>query len=793
MERLEMLAELWGKVYLFHPAIVRKAPVVDWNRAFVDVLPAIEQAGDAPDVVRILNEDFFSLLDDPLTFAQLRGGPDSTFRGSRTSGHAGSHGCNEVASKTLPGAAAVRHIAARRPGMLRKKDFADGLRRALFPAGTRQAARDIVLDLRWSELFDGRLPDGFLGLWADRPWSSAPRMLRVHRGRHEVEWPWPYVYSERWEISEGRRLENPCRSPDPHPARRDAPPDAGLRPGAPHLPGRTSFDPIEHRTMILVNNASVLHLRQALPALQSGAGGRSIRVVWERTGRFAVPKFRSLRYPEQGVEAHLCADGVRFQPDMIFHDAIPEDELPGLLARVFAVEPCSPVALSPFHIARASQILPEADSACSPGEPLSRAGRLLGLVKIRTILKYFYPHFDRSDVRPDDILARWAPEVAAAEDLKAYFRTLEGLLAKLNDSHARLMHPTLLEEENAGIPVRFGAREGKVVVLDAGGDAGLRPGDELIAVDGSPMNDLTAAWRTRISASSEQAFRRDFLRRVRTGREGGEKVLTIRGKDAAIRQVRVRCEASEPRGPERLRERPRPAVEAGPPIDRFTKAFGLPGYAHCVRKLDDNLAYMTPFEISGSAALAGAFALIRDTDGLILDFRGYPKTHFQHELVRLLCEETVPSPRAEIPLASDRESTEEENRFVIRDRVRPKEGNGNSVRYGKPVVALIDEETQSSAEDFCMLLRIAGRAIFVGCATAGCTGNAGFIRLPAGGRMSFTGMRVTWPDGSPFQGIGVAPDVEVEQTIRGAIEGRDEILEKGIEVLKALAGNELSH
>jgi len=92
-----------------------------------------------------------------------------------------------------------------------------------------------------------------------------------------------------------------------------------------------------------------------------------------------------------------------------------------------------------------------------------------------------------------------------------------------------------------------------------------------------------------------------------------------------------------------------------------------------------------------------------------------------------------------------------------------------------------------------MYLRIAGRVVFVGAPTAGCVGNAAFIRLPAGGRMSFTGMSVTWPDGSPFRGVGIIPDVEAGRTIRGLIEGRDEILEKGIETLKRISNATLEH
>jgi C-terminal processing protease CtpA/Prc len=42
-----------------------------------------------------------------------------------------------------------------------------------------------------------------------------------------------------------------------------------------------------------------------------------------------------------------------------------------------------------------------------------------------------------------------------------------------------------------------------------------------------------------------------------------------------------------------------------------------------------------------------------------------------------------------------------------------------------------------------------------------------------------------FPDGRRFQNIGIQPDVRVEPTILGVANGKDEVLEKGIEVLSS--------
>jgi C-terminal processing protease CtpA/Prc len=108
------------------------------------------------------------------------------------------------------------------------------------------------------------------------------------------------------------------------------------------------------------------------------------------------------------------------------------------------------------------------------------------------------------------------------------------------------------------------------------------------------------------------------------------------------------------------------------------------------------------------------------------------------------------------------------------------------VRYTKPIIALISERLISQAEDFCIFLKNAKRCTFVGTPTTGADGTITFISLPGGGQVSFSGEEVRYPDGSPFQRIGVLPDVNVSPTVNGIRAGRDEVLEKGVEVLRAL-------
>jgi C-terminal processing protease CtpA/Prc len=49
--------------------------------------------------------------------------------------------------------------------------------------------------------------------------------------------------------------------------------------------------------------------------------------------------------------------------------------------------------------------------------------------------------------------------------------------------------------------------------------------------------------------------------------------------------------------------------------------------------------------------------------------------------------------------------------------------------------------------------------------------------------LRWTGMEVRKKDGSPHHGVGIQPTVPVGRTLAGVLAGRDELLEKGIEVV----------
>lgn len=98
-------------------------------------------------------------------------------------------------------------------------------------------------------------------------------------------------------------------------------------------------------------------------------------------------------------------------------------------------------------------------------------------------------------------------------------------------------------------------------------------------------------------------------------------------------------------------------------------------------------------------------------------------------------------------------------------------------------MVLVNNLSQSQAEYTAMAFRAAPKTTIIGSTTAGADGNVSEIWLPGGLYTMISGIGVYYPDGTETQRVGIIPDIEVKPTIKGIKEGRDEVLEKAIEII----------
>jgi len=170
-------------------------------------------------------------------------------------------------------------------------------------------------------------------------------------------------------------------------------------------------------------------------------------------------------------------------------------------------------------------------------------------------------------------------------------------------------------------------------------------------------------------------------------------------------------------------------------------------------------------------------AIAQDAKGLIIDCRSYPSDFPIYTLGGHLVAEATPF------VFFTRADQNNPGTFTWEDYkplvpVEP--------YFSRPVVILVDEISQSSAEYHALAFRAAPQAIVMGSTTSGADGNVSRFPLPGGLTSHISGIGIYDADQGQTQRVGIVPDVFMEPTIAGIRAGVDEVLNEAVEsVLQA--------
>ena len=166
---------------------------------------------------------------------------------------------------------------------------------------------------------------------------------------------------------------------------------------------------------------------------------------------------------------------------------------------------------------------------------------------------------------------------------------------------------------------------------------------------------------------------------------------------------------------------------------------------------------------------------LRLTRGIVIDIRCYPSDFLVFSLSQYFNLKKTPFAKF------SNGSIQNPGMFSFG---KPLSVSGMKSAYNGRVVVLVNEQTQSNAEFHAMAFRASQIVTVVGSTTAGADGNVSIITLPGGITTNISGIGVYYPDGTETQRIGIVPDVVVNPTLRGFIDGRDEVLEKAVQIIE---------
>lgn len=227
----------------------------------------------------------------------------------------------------------------------------------------------------------------------------------------------------------------------------------------------------------------------------------------------------------------------------------------------------------------------------------------------------------------------------------------------------------------------------------------------------------------------------------------------------------------------------------GPTWDRSLHINKNPDF----KVIDDSIGLLTIPDFQNRRVTEffdSVFPAIQSTKSLIIDIRGNGggNSGYANQIIRYMIDK---------PILDDIWTTrvykpafaswgyDEETYKSPQDTIQPL---SDITPYVNPIVLLTDRGTFSAAEDFTGVLKSAGRVTQIGTATGGSTGNGVRPYLTSDKLImaNICSKHDVTPNGTEFVGIGLIPDIVVEETSASYFEdGRDDVIDMAIQFLKS--------
>ena len=402
------------------------------------------------------------------------------------------------------------------------------------------------------------------------------------------------------------------------------------------------------------------------------------------------------------------------------------------------------------------------DTAFSAPEYPSEGGRLLALFRFWNAARYYFPYLYVNGGDWNAVLPEFIPRLIAARDAREYHLAMLEVSARLNDAHVGASSAPIVAALGGRSPL-FEARaiDGFVTVSrfprgTTPDRNGVQVGDVITHVDGEPVSQRRRDLTKYIAAGNPSVFQRKLVTAVLRA-QGDSATYTIERDGQSLTR--------------RVAMAPRPTPTTTPPMMVSYPVTDL------VRVLpNSSIGYIDMGDLNQSQ-VDSALAIIRNTDGLVMDVRNYPRGTM-YRFAQFFNPEARP-----FVLFTGIDSTYP-GQVAWFPGSRAGLPNGNQDHYRGRIAILVDERTQSHAEFTTMALRTSPQNKVIGSQTAGADGNVTSLVLPGGIRTGFTGLGVYYPDGRPTQRIGIVPDIEIRPTLSGLRAGRDEVLERALEYIR---------
>lgn len=391
--------------------------------------------------------------------------------------------------------------------------------------------------------------------------------------------------------------------------------------------------------------------------------------------------------------------------------------------------------------------------------------RLLALFRHWNIINYFFPYRDLCDQKWSEVLLQMLPEFINAKNQEEYILTCLKLESKIDDSHGFFKtNNSILRLKQGLLHPPFFVRfiENKLVVKNciegnAFAKENIKIGDIITTINGKPVDSLIKKMLPYTPASNYAVKLRNIEPYILRSNSNTMNVKILRDHK---------------------------------PFDLCIPCYDLQQlesiYKNTIPKRDayqiinNNIGYVLSSECSQENRDQGIDKVLNGTRGLIIDIRCYPGDYISFPFLKHLNHKSFP-----FSLVTFANVSYPGYFFIINsDKDVPPKVVKKQNAYEKKIVVLVNEKTQSMAEDVTLGFQLATNVTVIGSQTAGANGAIAQFSLPGGIATYMSGRGVYYPDRTDLQRKGVKIDEYIEPTIAGIKAGRDEVLERAIEIIE---------
>ena len=383
--------------------------------------------------------------------------------------------------------------------------------------------------------------------------------------------------------------------------------------------------------------------------------------------------------------------------------------------------------------------------------------RLGNVAIVWGIFQHFYPYFDVVNADWDAGLPLALQSASTDIDGNTFVHTLLRMTAPLKDGHISVFDDASDTYEFP--PITLVAISGKLHVKHVETDAsGIPLGSSITAIDEEKMEQLAARYSNETSYATEGWLNDKLANYALFGNKDVAIKLTYQTLGGEQKDISLQRNVSmmDYMMNFALHGRPESVSEVAPGI-----------WYVDVSRTDANL-----FELSLSQLVSAK--------GIIFDCRTYPYPGLgfgDFTLLGHLHNEFMLSPIIGDPMITDPDRKNWVWR-TTRSGIAPKEPQLTCKK-----VFLTSGAAISASETLLSFVEAYQLGEIIGEPTASTNGSTNGIELPGGYMIPWTGQRILKQDGSTHHGVGIRPTIPVSPTVQGLIEGRDEVLEKALQIL----------